>query len=417
MATKKNTESAKEKPLAARKPRQMAFTFPDSPSASSFVRTAYKARKSVDESWRGMMAVPPGSLLEIILNEFKSNTNIPLEIPFITFLHYVGGYLLSKNIQIEVQGQLLQADFWTIVLAESGAGKTWTSSQISKALNGAVPEFNGNSSSAAAFIESLEKTPRGLFTRDEFLQFIKQLEQSGGNMSEVKDYMLRIYDNSTIERNTKQYSAKIENPALSVLAFNVTDTFCDHMSFESLTDGFAQRFSYVLAEKDPARCFVDYAIWSIETGSWRHYWDQLTANLHPVYKISPDAEKHFLFLFKQLSNATLDESFYRRIMWRAHKYALIYHIMRGNGANEIVDKEAYAWASRLITLQLADTAKVLDKCTGDQLSKLVERCEKAIVKMNNDKLPITPRTLLQRVKGLGNAANARFVFELLGLKE
>ena len=49
----------------------------------------------------------------------------------------------------------------------------------------------------------------------------------------------------------------------------------------------------------------------------------MLSGLKPVYTASDAAEKKFIQAFKKLiGGVELDESFYRRILWRGHKYAL-----------------------------------------------------------------------------------------------
>ena len=220
-----------------------------------------------------MFAVPPGSLLEDIITQFHTKTNIPLERPFTTFLHYLGSWLLKEDVRVVVgssteleEQKTVLMDFWTIVLAASGAGKTWTQKEIANGLGDVAPKIGG-SVSAAAFIDELDKNPKALWIRDEFLHLLKQIEQPGNPMMDVKDYLLRIHDNEKISRTTKKYDINIEEPALSILGFNVDATFINGMSAESLIDGFAQRFGYVFADKDPKRPFQKYAFWTVNSSS------------------------------------------------------------------------------------------------------------------------------------------------------
>jgi hypothetical protein len=95
--------------------------------ASDYARVAITAhRRQKKKGWRGMIAVPPGSLLDTVISEFSNKTNIALEIPYSTFLHYVSGALLAAGSKITFQGSVIESDIWSIVLAESGGGKTWT---------------------------------------------------------------------------------------------------------------------------------------------------------------------------------------------------------------------------------------------------------------------------------------------------
>lgn len=408
------TISLVKKPRAKRKMKQLSLDYGLlTDDQLSFIRASHKSKKLIDDAWRGMGAVPPGSLFERVLQQFKRNTNIPLEIPFTTLLHYISGYLCSKDVTLRVHDQSVKMDFWTIVLADSGAGKTWTKNQIGKALGGTVPELSGSFASAAKFVDELAATPKGILIRDEFLQLLKAIEQPAGPLADLKDYLLRLYDNDEIGRKTKQYEIKVTDPAISILAFNVLSSFTNGMSPESLLDGFSQRFSYVIARKDPKRFFGDYAIWSVDSAPWRVEWDALVSNILPDYEATAGAEKSFERSFKGMIECEIDESFYRRVLWRAHKYALIYHIIRGKAANKFVDEEDYAWAARLITLQLSDAGDVLQMCGGSDISKLIEQCEKSADRLLAAGKTVTLRVLMQNVRGLTSAGLARFVVEMM----
>lgn len=382
----------------------------------SYLKTVLKAKKRRQASWRGNDLVPPGSLLEIVLKEFENNTNIPLEVPFITLFHYISAYLISSDVTIEFNNKHIKADFWSIVLAESGAGKTWTQKTIRDAFADNIPLLQGGVVSAAAFVDSLEDKPKSLWVRDEFLQVLKQIE-TPGPMCELKDYLLRIYDNEQIQRKTKKGIQTIEDPVLSILGFNVSKSFCSGMSAESLTDGFAQRFAYVLAKKDPKRHFSKYPIWSVNNEFWLQVWNQTIEGIHKSYKANKDAETEFKKSFELLIAKTddIDESFYRRVLWRAHKYALIYHILRGQAKNNIVDKESYAWAVRLIQMQLGDAGEVIAESGGSELGKLIDKAEKIKLKLEAQGVAVTPRLLLQRCKEIGTAQTARFIFGILNI--
>ncbi len=383
----------------------------------AYLRSALAAQRSTESTWRGMSAVPPGSLVEHIIAEFSEKTNIPLEIPFWTFMHYVSGFLVSREVKISVAGKLIEADIWSIILADSGAGKTWTSNAIGRPIeNPGAIDITG-AAGAAAWLTALSKAGgRGLWQRDEFFQFLRLLDDDGP-MSEVKDYLLRIYDNSRIERSTKKDSVVVDNPAISILGFTATDPFVNGMSVDSLVDGFAQRFSYILAKTDLNRNFRDYPIWSVDDSSWRSEWMDLVADVLPQYVASDRALAVFERTYRASVKAEVPESFYRRILWRAHKYALVYHIVRGAAADPVVTDEDYGWAARAITLHLSDAGEIIDMTAGGLLGKIVAAAEATLVKMKERGMPITARNLIQQCSAIRNASEARFCFETLGIAE
>ena len=397
--------------------KQLRFDF-DSLSAEgkSFVAIANRARRKMQSNWRGLMAVPPASLLDDVLREFETGTNIPLEIPFFTTLQMVAGWLCEREVRIDVQEAIVDPDIWTIILASSGAGKTWTQ----KSIQGAVPikeiPATGAVSSAALF-GVLAKQPRGIWIRDEFLQLVKKMETDGGPMGEAKDYFLRLFDGQNLTRETKREGViTIENPALVMLGFNVLETFLNNVEGDSVADGFLQRFGYVIAKSDPNRKMVDFPIWQVNRDRWPSKWESIAKKvIHKTYNATEDGIEKFRELFSRLANFDVPESFYRRVLWRAHKYALVYHIIRGQGEDKNIGVEDYGWAARVIEMQMSDASEVLEGAGASDLEKVIKSCESAILKaVEADPAFVpNPRFLLQRVKALKTSATAKFVFQHL----
>lgn len=397
--------------------RQLSFKFDDlTTDGKSFVAVAQRAKLKMKGNWRGLMAVPPGSLIDDVLREFEVGTNIPLEIPFFTALHTVAAWLCEREIRIKVEDTLVDPDLWTIVLASSGAGKTWTQ----KSILGAVPieeiPATGAVSSAALF-DVLAKHPRGLWVRDEFLQLVKKLDNDGGPMGEAKDYFLRLFDGMTLSRETKKDGVvTIENPAVVLLAFNVLETFLANVEGDSVADGFLQRFGYVIAKPDPLRKMADFPIWTVNKSRWPGKWEKLSEKvIHETYIATSEGIDTFKEIFYSLARFEVPESFYRRVLWRAHKYALVYHVVRGLGKSQEIGAEDYGWAARVIEMQMSDAADVLLGAGASDLEKIIASCELVISKAKaaDPAFIPTPRFLLQRVKSLKTAATAKFVFEHL----
>ncbi len=82
--------------------------------------------------------------------------------------------------------------------------------------------------------------------RDEFGQFLSQI-QNLRHMEETKDMLLQAYSGSPIQRLTKETQISIRDHAISILGITVGDTFESQIGADSLVDGFAQRFNYIVA--------------------------------------------------------------------------------------------------------------------------------------------------------------------------
>lgn len=368
------------------------------------------------ETWRGLIAMPPGTLVEDVVREFRDKTDIPLELPFFTVLHWISAYLLRNEIGVDVgEGQIVKPDVWTVLLASSGAGKSWTQKTVSKSLGLDELEFKAaGAASAAVFIEKLEKGNKGIFVRDEFGQFLKALANQS-HMEEIKDYLLRIHDNETIERETKKYTARVEDAALTILGFTVWETFPRQVSAEDMVDGFAQRFSYIIAEKDPARPMINYPIYHVKTDRWRDKWDSLIGKIaHTEYVASEEAMDGYRTAFSLMWSAGIPDSFYRRLLWRAHKYALIYHVMTGQGDRRELTAADYGWAGRVLTLHVQDAMKLLEAHGLSELERLCVSAESVKQKIERDEgRAVTPRDIVRGVYGVKTANEARSILSLI----
>lgn len=385
-----------------------------SEDASATIRLMLKTDR--DHQWRGMLAVPPAGLAALIISEFRQKTNIPLEIPFFTLLSVISGVMLNQGTVLETQtmGEI-RPDIWTIVLASSGAGKTYSQKKISSSIDLSDIEFNGNVVSSAAFIQALEKKPKGLWIRDEFAQFLKSIESTNGPMSDMKDYLLRLYDNSKIERHTKNDSIIIDNPALTILGLTVTETFGKYVSAESMLDGFAQRFSYVMADPDPERPFKDYPLWQVDSKLFESSWDLLLKSIKNRYFVNENIIlPSFSTAFNSLFDDKIPESFFRRLIWRSTKYAMIYHVLRLDNS-EWLTAEDFGWSARLISLHIQDSIRIIGEHNLSDLEKIIASTEKTIsrLKLKYGRAP-TMREIVQNVSSIKTVAQARQIVEILG---
>jgi hypothetical protein len=212
-----------------------------------------------------------------------------------------------------------------------------------------------------------------MFRCDEFAQFLKSL--GSDSMGETKDYLLRCYDGSTIVRSTKTDTTEIVDPALVIFGSTVFKTIKDYLTKEMLIDGFAQRFAFVVAERDPERELKALYRFSERSHEITEAWEKLVENgLYKKYSVDRMGEaafeQAFKILWKRGDSTDIDLSFMKRISHRGMKYALIYHVLLGKDSSAL-DSEDFGYAAKLCALNLRDLRKVLDlyakKEVGDKL--------------------------------------------------
>lgn len=231
-----------------------------SASARQTVRGMLRRKKVDRVDWRGKHTVPTGSVVDVVLKTFHECTDIPLEIPLMSVMSMISARLVRSSARVSLGTQLIDPMLWTVVLAESGVGKTFATNRAFEL--GGEDRLFPESGSAACFVENLKNWNRTIWLRDEIGQFLKTLEQQP-YLIEIRDYLMRIYDGASIERNAKAGDVRIDDPALVILGLSVFETFKNCITAESMVDGFGQRFNYLVARSDPNRRAYDYAIYDV----------------------------------------------------------------------------------------------------------------------------------------------------------
>lgn len=372
--------------------------------------------KEEPAGWRGLLAVPPCSCLEKILRAFEINTDIPLEIPFFAAIHFISAWLLKQEVVINVKGQIVRPDLWTVILAESGSGKTFVTSILKHTCTLDIDAGIGEVASAAKFVEELRDHNKSIWIKDEFAQLLKAISNLG-HMQEMKDYLLKTYDGEKIERKTKKEVITIENPVISILGLTVKSTFLQNVSVEDMLDGQAQRFVYVLAEADPNRPITEYPIYDYEqiVCKMHEAWEQIRCmQISKEYHVSEAGLEAFKTAFKLMfkNYQEIDKSFYRRILWRAIKYALIYHIVLGKESDEIDDIDM-TWSSRLTSMHLKDAKWLLVNHGMSELEKVVSSAERLKAKFESLGKTLTARDLIANVSAIRSIKEAQVIMSFI----
>lgn len=393
---------------------KLAEAFSARPGGSAELK-AFLKLKPRNDNWRGSVAIPAGSVLETIVDAFHEKTDIPLEVPLFTVLSIVSAILLKRRVRIDAFGTVVSPATMTVLLAPSGSGKSFTWKNTVQAVAHDVIEFPEPASSAA-FVDLLHRYNDGIWIRDEFGQFIRTLQEQS-HMAEMKDYILRVYDGSKIERITKKDGpVTIHEPALTILGFTVDATFRKLVPAESLVDGFAQRFQYVIAQPDPERPMENYPFYDFSgahvkiAAAWKRF---LVTDTHQVYTLDRDAIDAFEESFRLLrhENPSIAGSFFRRSMFNAIRYGLLYHVILGK-SSDVIDAEDVAWAAKLVTLHMQDARKLLDDFGLSELERLVRKVEAVIADCNARGKQVTPRIIIRSVNAVKTAREAASLIAL-----
>lgn len=379
-------------------------------------------------SWDGIKVIPPGSFLEDLVELFRRQTDIPLELPLMAALSQVSGFLNALHVQYEMGGALHAPRIWTVVLAPSGSGKTFASTTVARWLlreDGycVVPQVI-NAASAAKFVENIEDTPKGLWLRDEFGQFLSQI-QSLPHMEQMKDILLRAYSGEAIEHSTKGSQIRISDHAISILGITVDDTFERQIGADSLVDGFAQRFNYLRAEADPERPMSDFPIYFEDLDSpalqiifqrMRKAWLNLIERTDlpgAIFTFEPEALQLFKDSFRALfAEAAIPGSFFRRAMFSVFSYAVLFHVISGKmGAT--AGPDSVSLAVRMVALHLDHARRLLDGYGLSELEKTVRKAEALRSKRQAQGIKLKPRDLISNIREIKTTVQARSIISLL----
>jgi len=385
-----------------------------SKEARDNIRAMLRVRKSRHTAWRGMQVVPPNSFLEAVTDAFRRNTDIPLELPLVAVLTIISGRLLKAGCRIELRGQIIKPSLWTVALAPSGSGKTFATQEVLK-IAGVSHRFP-EPASAAKFVHDLAEHNNGLWIRDEFGQFLRSLEQQP-HLAELRDYLLRLYDGQPISRRTKADSVCIPEPALTVLGATVLESFKNCLSAESLVDGFAQRFNFLIADADPSRTAVQFPLYDLSSCQDRMHkaWVEIANTpLHPIYRTSDGAVGAFKSAFKELlpAEGALPLSFFRRLMFSAFRYAAVFHILLEDQGEELTATDM-AWAVRMVDLHLEDARRLLDDYGLGDLERVLRRVEQVKKQIESEGRQCKPRDLIRRISSIRTAEQARSFLALV----
>jgi hypothetical protein len=187
------------------------------------------------------------------------------------------------------------------------------------------------------------------------------------------------------------------------------------MTADMLLGGFAQRFQYVVVDevRPPKPIYTINRPEVLAAG--RKAWEGICKlPLHPLYRVSSHALAVFESRYLNLFDAgEADASFFRRVMWRAPRYALLYHVLlRKRGA--VIDSEDMEWGLRVAELHLHDFRKVMDLFDMNQLATVIDNAEKVRNRIRLEEgREIAARDLIAKVRNINNAGTARFVLDVL----
>jgi hypothetical protein len=197
----------------------------------------------------------------------------------------------------------------------------------------------------------------------------------------------------------------------------VLETFKDCVGSESLVDGFAQRFNFIIAPADPLRRAVDFPLYDLREhqDAMRSAWSSVEQiPLHSIYRVGEEAINQFKATFRAMmpEGDALPVSFFRRLMFSAVRYAAVYHILLGDSGDELTARDM-AWALRMVALHLEDARQLLDDYGLGELERIVRRVEELKTEVEAEGRKCKPRDLCRRIAAIRTASEAKALLQLV----
>lgn len=374
---------------------------------------------------RGMTVLdavaPPGSLLEVVIRQLRDHTDLPPEIG-LAVVHSMLSAMLAQagsTVHWEGESQIIEMALWLIVLAPSGAGKTFVRNLVADALGLSLQELP-EPGSGRVFIDSMKELGgRATWVRDEYGQLMAAIA-SGGPLGPLRDLLLRTYDHGKLEVNTKKDGlVTVDRPVLSIFGSTVDSTWASCIDATMLADGLLARHLFVVATHRPMGVPIyPHAAMTASMAQAAQSLKERLARGRQQYVITASAKELYEELWRETASElgpSINPAYYRRITWSTTRYAVLYHLLLERPGVE-VGRDAMRWAWRMTQLHLEYVRQALslsDPAFAHKVDRIVDWVEQQIAKGANPSTGTFVRDLCRRFpRELGSAQDARYLIDL-----
>lgn len=392
-------------------------------------------KKGKSDIPRAYMCAPKNSFLEDALNIYKNTTSYPLDFVLMTTMHLIGGILLEKNSKLVIRdikkhkttyGRSVNPNLFSIFLGPSGCGKTRAIYDLADQVGRKDSLLEFGSTGAGTF-EMIEENPAGTFYRDEFQEIIKQMN-TNPHAQEQADIILKGYNGDNLQKITKtikeqraiegmEEAGLIKSPRFSFVGSCTFEGFQDAANEVMFQNGFFQRFTYTLAERETDKKRNSYILGSPKN---RQYDQEILTSWKNKVLNQTIKEKYFIdlkaceyldaiepFAFKHFNT---DRGYSTRIREAIYKYAFIFHILRGKSDSETIEMEDVFFALRLGFIHCQDLATLFDKLDKSENEQKIAKVRTFMDSFKTKQLRNPkPYEIAQRIRNIKNTEEAKYL--------
>jgi len=405
---------------------------------------------SPEPAWAGQSFTPPGTILDEVVKRFEKYTEFPLELPFLITLLLVATVMLQKNITFRRKGRVHELAIWLVLLASSGAGKSFCAEEILKTLIKALSELGlgseffakaikdiiwnagGCKSTAQWMVEwagetiynkngdIIDETPshnRSLALVDEVAFVFRDIKDPKHSLFGMYRNFLLAYAHEEIMHKTRSGGKLIvPKPAINFLGLGTPKTFLKQISEEDIENGFFWRWGIVIAS-EPRDMYgkCDYPEDMLD--GIDELWKNLILSIkHQQYVASPEAIAYCEEIFnamvvKSRGNEYIPRTFVRRVAWLLHKLAAVFHIVLGHGEEQYVGAPPYQWAERLLVVFTESVSVSLREVFEPESLRMLERIAGLVERRSAKGLATNARDAMRNIDGL-NGKDAQLYLTL-----
>ncbi len=384
---------------------------------------------------------PPGSLLAKVLDAFRDHSCIPDSIPFYTVLTLTAAWLVEQGVTgvLARNGTRIIPTLFTLVLAESGACKTWTWNQLQAAFppvetltrpkspEGMMAEMQRSQERRLREADpslsdkervAVSSTYRLLF--DELGAAVEGAQGDPKSWATLSAIFLDAHTHADIDWTLKKEGDgyHIRSPKLTVLGYAVDKLLHQQFPPQTWVSGMMQRFILSVATPRPGwqeRLELHHLERILRTrvvpAMKRHF---ARVKLHQEYVYSARSLE-----MARVQNAIIARTlgislgYAQRSLFNMYKFALLFHVLAGKD-NATVDVDDMQTAVKAVRCGLGDLKYLMQDAERTDIAEALQKAIGARERLEAGEIKgdFGRTWLRQHVRGV-DKWNVELIYELV----